>query len=267
MRNKHGVANVNGTSLYYEVAGKGEPIVLVHGALHSTRTWDEQWEFLANNYQVIRYDCRGHGKSALPTHDVYFQNEDLKALLDFLGIDKAHILGHSAGGQIAINFALTYPERIISLIAVSAGIDGYEYKGRDSFIPIFTKIFEDGYEKNKHLINTLPISLPSMRDSEVAARLTAFLDDYSGWHLDNGKTISTPHDPPAIQILEQIRCPTLIIVGELEMDDEHEMADILAVRISNSVKKVIPNVGHMPHLEAPGAYNETIGNFLAALND
>ena len=90
-----GFAEVNGTRLYYERADAGDPIVLIHGLAVDSRYWQAQFEALAQHYRVVRYDLRGFGKSALPTAEPYTHADDLKALLDDLGIERAHILGNS----------------------------------------------------------------------------------------------------------------------------------------------------------------------------
>ncbi len=120
---KSGYAEVNGTKLYYEVAGGGEPIVLIHGFTFDTRMWDDQFKEFSKQYRVIRYDVRGFGKSSTPNEgEPYSHHGDLKALLDYLDIKKAHILGLSMGGSIAINFTLEYPDYATSLIPVDSSL-------------------------------------------------------------------------------------------------------------------------------------------------
>src|SRR5437879_810334 len=95
-----GIAEVNGTKLYYEMAGSGRVIVLLHGGAVDRRAWDDQFTEFAAKYKVIRYDLRGAGKSASP--DKPFSNsEDLYQLLRFLKVDKAYLIGISRGGGIA----------------------------------------------------------------------------------------------------------------------------------------------------------------------
>lgn len=102
---KHGMAKVNGTSLYYEVTGKGLPLVLISGGgTLDRRAWDDQFETFAKYYKVIRYDIRGIGKSARPLKD-FSHSQDLYALLKFLKVRKAHIVGLSFSGAIALDFA------------------------------------------------------------------------------------------------------------------------------------------------------------------
>ena len=92
-----GIAEVNGTKLYYEMAGKGHPLVLIHGGAVDRRAWDDQFPVFSRSYQVIRYDLRGSGKSAIPQKP-YSNAEDLYALLRFLKVDKTVLMGISRGG-------------------------------------------------------------------------------------------------------------------------------------------------------------------------
>ena len=95
MRPERGFANVAGTRLRYEVAGSGRAVVLIHGGAMDMRMWDDQMEPFAQRYRVVRYDVRGHGRSALPSGESYSRPDELKALLDHLGIRHAAIVGFS----------------------------------------------------------------------------------------------------------------------------------------------------------------------------
>ena len=119
-----GFANFNGGKLYYEVAGGGTPLVLIHGGLVNSGLWDKQFYVLAEHFRVVRYDVRGYGQSDSPTAP-FSHYDDVRQLLDFLNIDRAAVLGLSMGGAIAIDFALAYPERTLALIPVAAAISGY----------------------------------------------------------------------------------------------------------------------------------------------
>src|SRR3954470_6711245 len=109
--NGSGFAEVNGTKLYYEAAGSGPAVVLVHGGLVDSRLWDEQMQPLSQRFRVVRYDLRGFGKSAAPAGQ-YWPTEDLRALLDYLKIEKATVVGLSLGGIVAADFAFEHPERV-----------------------------------------------------------------------------------------------------------------------------------------------------------
>src|SRR5713101_544743 len=108
-----GFAEVNGTRLYYEVAGEGYPLVLMHGGIMDNAMWNDQFETFPQHYRVIRFDLRGFGQSDLPVgQKPYSMRGDLRALLTFLGIDRANILGISMAGSIAIDFTLDSPDMV-----------------------------------------------------------------------------------------------------------------------------------------------------------
>jgi 3-oxoadipate enol-lactonase len=112
-----GFAEVNGTTLYYEVAGVGHPFVLVHGHLLDRRSWDEQFAVFAERYRVVRYDQRGFGDSGLITPgEPYSDRQDLSTLMQFLGIESAYLMGVSGGGALAIDFTLEHPEMVDALL-------------------------------------------------------------------------------------------------------------------------------------------------------
>ena len=121
-----GYVNVDGGKLFYEVAGKGENIVLLHDGMVNCQIWDEQFPVLAKNYRVIRYDRRGYGKSTDP-QEKYSHIDDLNQVFIQLKVDKATIFGMSSGGRLAIDFTLTYPEKVKGLVLVGAVVSGFGY--------------------------------------------------------------------------------------------------------------------------------------------
>src|SRR5215210_3813779 len=124
-----GMAEVNGTKLYYEsanIAGTGHAMVFIHGFTLDTQMWDDQFEYFAQQFQVMRYDVRGFGKSDVPTEELYSHVEDLKALLDHLEIRRSYLVGQSMGGGVAIDFALTHPEYLNALVLIDTALAGFE---------------------------------------------------------------------------------------------------------------------------------------------
>ena len=112
MNYQDGYLDIDGSSLYYEEVGAGNPVVLLHGFSLDCRMWDAQWEFLRNRYRVLRYDLRGFGKSAPPTTKPYTHAGDLFALIDHLGLERVDLIGLSLGGGAAINAAILCPDRV-----------------------------------------------------------------------------------------------------------------------------------------------------------
>src|ERR1041385_3805933 len=107
-------AKINGEELFYMVEGEGTPLVLIHGWSLNLHMWDAQVPALSRHFKVIRYDRRGFGKST-GSEDMSWDAADLDALLDHLGVRAAHVVGHSQGGRVALQFARRHPDRVVSL--------------------------------------------------------------------------------------------------------------------------------------------------------
>ncbi len=259
-----GFAEVNGTRLYYEIAGSGHPLVLIHGSTLDTRMWDDQFEPFAQHYTVVRYDVRGFGKSALPTGEAYARPDDLKSLLDYLEIAHAYILGLSMGGGIAIDFALTYPQATDALILVDSRLGGWqsdpEYAAFQNAVRVQAK--DAGVQAARDVWLYGPFFTPALANPAVAPRLVQIIADYSGWHWVHPNPLRELA-PPATQRLDTIRVPTLIIIGERDIPDCHAIAERLQQRIPNARSAVMSGVGHMANMEDPERFNTIVLDFLA----
>lgn len=262
MRVETGIAKVNDTQLYYEVAGHGPSLVLLHGFLLDTRMWDDQFATFAQHYRVVRYDVRGFGRSALPTEEVYAHTDDLKALLDYLGIAQAHIVGLSMGGEIAINFALTYPEMTTTLIVADPLLDGHSSPELDqSMLPIIERASTAGGKAANALLLDHVIFAPAREHPKVSARLAQMLTENSGWQWVNDGS-PRPIEPPAVSRLHTITAPTLVIHGERDMATFREITNILRAKVHQARMVVVPGVGHMSNMEAPTLFNTAVLSFL-----
>lgn len=265
MHGRNGFANVNGTQLYYEVAGEGPPLVLIHGFALDRRMWDEQMKAFTAVNQVIRYDLRGFGRSAVPTAERYAHCEDLRALLDYLQVDRAHIVGLSLGGGIAVDFAVAYPERTLSLIPTAASaLDGYEWP--DELAGWFAQFAAAARSGDMALAKERWLNcgwfIPAQRQPAATAHLRQMVADYSGWHFLHKNPVHGL-TPPANERLAEIGAPTLVIVGGEDLPFyNHPLADYLTAHIPNAKKVVIPGIGHMVNVEDPAYFNETVLTFL-----
>ena len=255
-------ADVNGTRLYYEIAGAGPPLVLIHGFSVDSRMWDDQFDVFAQHYQVLRYDARGFGKSALPTSEPYTHAEDLHVLVQYLGIARATLVGLSMGGRIAINFALAYPTATAALVPVDAALDGYQGEAESPLILLRRTAERDGLQAAKAVWLNHPLLASACKKPVLATRLNAMIAEYSGWHFTNHDP-GRVSDPAAIERLDTITVPTLVLVGEQDTLDCRRIADILAQSIPCATKVVMPGVGHIGNMEDPVRFNEIILGFLA----
>ncbi len=142
-----GFAEVNGARLYYEVAGAGHPLTLIHAGIADHRMWDDQFAAFAARYRVIRYDLRGFGQSTLPPGP-FSMVDDLRGLLASLGVERTYLLGCSMGGGIALDFTLTHPDQVDALILVGSGVSGRESSQgmRDAWAAVDAALDRDGID-------------------------------------------------------------------------------------------------------------------------
>ncbi|HKF39125.1 MAG TPA: alpha/beta fold hydrolase [Ktedonobacteraceae bacterium] len=266
-----GFIETNGTGLYYEMLGEGHPLVLLHGGYMDRRMWDDQFEVFARKYQVIRYDIRGFGKSAMPQVP-YSHVEDLYALLENLDIKQACLLGLSLGGMIAIDFTLEHPEMVDALVLVGTAVRG--------FVPSFT---EEQLEFEKQLaapfikaaeerdipqlveaVMSHPTLVPSPKYALARQRVRENLAEYSFvFVLDPAPMQEITL--PAVERLSAIHVPVLIIVGDEDALMLHQIADKLEQDVPSTKRVGITDTHHMPNIEKPEAFNRIVLDFLGAL--
>jgi pimeloyl-ACP methyl ester carboxylesterase len=266
---KSGYAEVNGTRLYYELAGEGDPIVLINGFTLDTRMWDDQFLEFSKQYKVLRYDVRGHGKSAKPSDEEYTDPDDLISLMKYLDISHAHIIGLSMGGSIAIDFTLSYPEAVDSLVVVDSTLSGYTWTERygESLRSIWTTCKEQGLEAAKAQWLDFEIFCTESENPRAYQGLKEIIDDYSGIHFLYGVPgyRVKVKDPPIANRLADIHVPTLVIVGERDSPDFHIIADLIVGDAPRARKFVIPRVKHMANMEDPVTFNKEVLSFLSSL--
>ncbi len=268
-------ADINGTRMRYEMHGDGDPLVLIHSGIADLRLWDEQVDAFAGHHRVIRYDVRGYGRTPHPP-GIYSDHGDLKGLLDHLGIDQTAVLGCSMGGAIAIDFTLAYPGRVTALIPVASALGGYEpqetdvaaKEERERLFAELNATYEAGdFQKAAHLFARVwadgPKRSPDQVDPEVRARAIAMMLDMFELPEDEGSEQSL--EPPAAGRLSEIKVPTLVVVGDYDVEKILLTADYLAENIPGARKEVMTGVAHYPNMEKPAEFNQIVLDFLAAV--
>ena len=144
---KTGYAPVNGLKMYYEIHGKGDPVVLLHGAFMTiTNNWTEMIAELSKTRLVIAVEMQGHGRTADINRDFSYENlaDDIAALLDYLKIKQADVLGYSMGGGVAMQLAIRHPERVRKVVSISAVIrsDGFVKEGMEALTRLEAGMFK-----------------------------------------------------------------------------------------------------------------------------
>lgn len=267
MNVKRSFVEVNQTHLYCEEAGTGQSaVILIHGFTLDTRMWDDQFLPLAQHFRVIRYDLRGFGKSALPAREPYSHVEDLKALLDYLGVSEVCLVGLSKGGAVAVDFALTYPGRVSTLVLIDTVLGGFpwsaESSARDALV--WQRAREAGIPAAKESWLAHPLFAAAQRQPAVAARLKQIVDEYSGWHFVNDSQEVGLHPPAALQ-LAALNLPVLAIVGEDDIPDFRLVTELVCQQAPQARRLIVPGAGHMANMEAPAQVTQAIMEFLAEL--
>ena len=261
-----GMLAINGTHLYYEQAGSGHPLVLIHGFTLNTQMWDGQFAVFAQHYQTIRYDMRGFGRSALPTEESFTAVDDLRALLDALRVSRTFVLGLSRGGSVAIDFALAYPERTSALVLVDPALGGWSWSEAfyQSMRELEMTARTQGVDMARQRWLAHPFFLPARERPELAERLAQIVASYSGWSWLHASP-ERDTDLPEVRPLEQISTPTLLVMGERDIEEFQAIANHISCSIPHLTKLVLPGVGHMANMEAPEAFNEAVLRFLGSL--
>jgi pimeloyl-ACP methyl ester carboxylesterase len=267
-----GFAEINSSKLYYEVVGKGTPLILIHGFSFDSRCWRDQVPALKKNFKVVTYDLRGFGKSSLPVvEEQYSHTQDLIELLNFLSIDQAVILGHSYGGKIAIDFTFNHQHRVIGLVLTEAAMNatnlGYEVEFKelmDWLKSTRMTVQIKGIEEAKEVwLNGSPF-LPAINNKNSASIVKKMVQEYSGWHWINKDSHIGFRQYP-VEKLEEIKVPTLIMYGELSPIGYYRLAQVQNEHISNSQLVKISGAAHALNIENPNQFNAKLLNFLNRL--
>ena len=265
-------ASVNGIELYYEVHGEGIPLVRSHEFAGDYRSWASQVRFFERRFRVVTYCARGYLPSGVPTDpDAYSQEhavEDLRGLLEHLGIEQAHVGGLSMGGNVALNFGLSHPQMARSLIVAGTGAGSTDP------------------EAFRQRVDALADRLESEGSAGVsdyargAGRVQLLRKDPDGWrefadqlseHSSLGSALTfrgVQGRRPTIFALEdrlrELDLPVLIMVGD-EDDPCAETSAFMKRCIPRSGLAVFPQAGHAINLEAPDLFNRTVSDFLDAV--
>lgn len=262
-----GTAEVNGASIHYETLGDGDPLVLVHAGIADGRMWNPQMEAFAERHRVIRYDQRGFGETPA-VEGPYSHHEDLRGLLDHLGVERASFVGCSMGGATVLDFALSYPEAVASLVLVCSAIGGFdpEMEPPKEWDELVAADEMGDLERVSELEVRMWVDGPERGPDKVASEIRDLVREMNLIALrneDSGLGEELELEPPAADRLHEIQAPTLVIAGELDQPRTIQGADLLARSIPEARKVVMPGTAHLPNLESPEEFNRIVLDLLA----
>lgn len=265
-------AHINGIQLYYESTGDGFPLVLAHEFAGDFRSWEPQVRYFSRNYRVITYNARGYPPSDVPSdEDAYSQDiavEDLRGLLEHLGIEQAHIGGLSMGGTLALNFGLTHPEMAKSLIIAAAGSGSTNMEAWRANVAKQSQGMEEhgmrfmeGYSQGEARVQLRRKDPRGYREFSDQFLSHSSLGSALTFRGVQGKR------PPVFAVEEQMRAmtvPTLIMLGD-EDDPCIEPSIFMKQCIPTSGLVMFPQAGHAINLEDPDLFNRSVQDFLTAV--
>jgi len=244
----------NGTRIYYEVHGEGEPtILLTHGFTESGEMWREQIASISSFNRLIVWDMRGHGRTDYPEDlQAYTETEtidDIKAILDSEKIGAAVIGGMSLGGYMSLAFYRRYPERVKALILVDTGPGMKNDQAREEWNRWALDCAEQFREKGlDHL--------------QAVGERSGYSEHRSAAGLINAAMgMLTQKTPDVINSLPYITVPTLLIVGE---NDEPflQAMEYMEQKIPNAKRLVFPDAGHVPNVDQADLFNKAVLEFV-----
>jgi pimeloyl-ACP methyl ester carboxylesterase len=258
---RSGSVPVGAGELYYERAGEGFPVVLVHGALWDRRIWEPQIEPFAAQHDVIRYDQRGHGRSA-PSAGRYSEVGDLRALLESLEIARCAVVGCSTGAQIALDFALRHPEMADAIVLVAPLVSGREWDDRGiEVLASEIRAAVDAGDPRQAMEMELAVWAPLRTDPDADALIRdVALENVAVYSID----ASLAEQPPsAVERLGEIQAATLVVVGDHDLEEVHRVSDLLAEGIPGAQKRVIAGADQPVNVRRPDKFNKLALDFLS----
>ena len=256
----------NGISMNYEIKGKGENLVLIHGAGDNLNMWYHQVPVLSRSYRVITYDVRGHGETESPEgeYSMPLFVEDAHELMKAIGVAESCFLGYSMGGGIALGLALKHPEIAKALVLANSSVgsppsphflerqrSNQELLARGDIQTVAESMTADAFSPGFKSINPaeferyLKVKLRNRVDG--IARLT--------------RSFSTPAGAPD---LSRVKCPVLILVGENDSYMSVEQGKQAQAAIAGSRLVILPT-GHAAAIEAPERFNSAVLDFLSVV--
>ncbi|KZN45889.1 alpha/beta fold hydrolase [Pseudoalteromonas luteoviolacea] len=251
MENKKDYININGTNLYFDVSGnpKGTPLVMLHGGLGSMDELNSISPYVATNYQVIRVDFRGHGKSLLGEQPLsYLQyQKDIQALLNHLDVGQYSIFGFSDGGIVAYRLAASQPERVNCLVTLGAQ---WRLKPNDPSIELLSGLNEEDW------LSQFADEVTYYEENNPEPNFSKLLHTVKGVWLD-----TTASGYPDIAV-KTIKCPTLVMRGDNDFLFSLDEAVALKASITNCSFANIPLTAHSSHQESPKLVGEMLRQFL-----
>ncbi len=256
---------IRGIQLTYDDLGPraGQPIVFIHGHPFNRTMWDEQVAYFKKEYRLILPDLRGYGETAVTIPKVMLDEMalDIAHLLEELGVGQAIFCGLSMGGQILLDFYRLFPQKVRAIIIADSDARGETPESRAKRLAMAEEILSQGMVRHTDLTIHKYIAASSLENKNIYDPLYKMMTGTSpegAAAAHRGRAERRDHTG----ILSSISVPTLVIVGSEDFFTPLPIATIMGDGIPGCRLVTIEGAGHLPNMEAPKAFNETLADFL-----
>lgn len=261
MTTAEGYIDVEGGTLWFERAGDGFPVVLIHAWLWDARIWDEQFDGFSRHHDVVRYDLRGSGRSSQPVGP-YSELRDLLSLLDALDIGRCALVGCGSGARLALDLALASPGFVEGLVLAPPGLSGYRWL--DPGLPVLhgevSRAVRAG-DLDGAMDLELAVWAPPGPDPASDERVrTIAMDNLRVLRVERP---AAEEPPSAVDRLDEVGAATLVVVGDRDLAETHQIADRLASNIPGARKRVIADADLLVNVRKPEKFDRLVLDFLA----
>ena len=255
-----GYAELPGVRIWYkDTGGSGVPVVFMHAATGSSQVWEHQIPaFTAAGYRFIAYDRRGWGRSVIDSTGPQpgTAADDLQALMGYLSIDRFHLVATAAGGSVSLDYAVSFPQRLRSVVIANGALGGLQDED----------YLELGRRIRSPQLDALPPELRELGPSYRAANP----EGTRRWiELERMSRPDGPPSPPqttrnplAFALLEMLKTPMLLITGDADLLAPPPLLRLFTARIKNSQSVIIPEAGHSAYWEQPEIFNRAVLEFI-----
>ena len=266
----------DGVRLFYQEAGTGIPLIFVHEFAGDHRAWEPQMRHFARRYRAITYAARGYLPSEVPEQvSMYSQAraaDDIRAILDHLGIDKAHVVGLSMGGFATLHFGFRHPGRALSICVAGCGYGaekGQQQKFQAEADTIAAFLDESGIAAfaERYAYGPTRVQFEN-KDPRGFAEFKQQLGEHSALGARNTQLGVQRERPSLYDLVDQMKTvtiPTLILTGDEDWPCL-QPALLMKQNIPTAALSVMPNCGHTINIEAPDEFNQIVGDFMAQVD-
>ncbi|HEX2497563.1 MAG: alpha/beta fold hydrolase [Actinomycetes bacterium] len=244
---------VPGSTLAADETGNGTPVVLLHAGVGDARMWDPVVERLEDRYRLIRYDVRGYGRSPAPTAP-FSKLADLVAVLDYFGLDRAHLVGCSMGGQLAMDCAIAYPDRVRTLTLLAPGLSGYDWPDDPDDERIMQAVTDQNLDYIADFVLKIWAQGQGTDPQTDAIVVEQAKDSAKAWLTEDFEE----REPSAVDRLGEISQPTVLLVGDRDYPVIEDVAALVVARIPGARRVDAPGVDHFVPLRVPDLVSELV---------